>query len=71
MKFENDSLALRRAPLFELMNSRGRSSMLSIEWVGRVSDLRLRLVDECDVLRGKESMSNKMKYMNYINYKTD
>ena len=36
LKIRNASLALRIVALFEVMSSRGKSSMLSIEWTGRV-----------------------------------
>ena len=36
LEIKNASLALRIASLLEVMNSRGMSSMLSIEWAGRV-----------------------------------
>ena len=36
LDIKNASLALRIASLFEVMSSRGTSSMLSIEWAGKV-----------------------------------
>ena len=36
LEIRNASLELRIASLFEVMSSRGKSSMLFIEWSGRV-----------------------------------